>query len=185
MVKRNLKPQKKEQKVEVNDSIKSTANELVTVPYLPPKPSPIKKEIKEANKGLDAPERLSRILKDPSCIILSVSKICKLADISRPTYYNLFKDTDFVRKVEQEAQELLLRNDLPVLHNITEKAKNPETKSHHWAQMFMKMRGRLSDQPVKPAQIKVVFNVNRPPEIKTINNEPLTIEVSRSTDEED
>src|SRR5574341_1303252 len=49
------------------------------------------------------------------------------------------------------------------LHNVLEKAKDPGVKAHHWAQMALRMMGRLDAASQKPAQINVVFtNVVRP-----------------------
>lgn len=106
---------------------------------------------------------LLSVLADPTVLQLDITKICKLAGISRPTYYAAFKNENFRKALEEQTQIVLKRSELPVVHNVLEKAKDPTVKAHHWAQMALRMMGRLDAASQKPAQINVVFtNVIRP-----------------------
>ncbi len=108
-------------------------------------------------------ENLLKVLADPAVLALDISKICKVAEISRPTYYAAFKNQNFIKALEAQTQIVLKEAELPVIHNVLGKAKDPEVKSHHWAQMALKMMGRLKESASKPALINVVFtNVERP-----------------------
>jgi hypothetical protein len=124
---------------------------------VPAAPVPIK-----LTKLTKAQLALLDTLADPRVISLDVTQICKLANITRATYYNAFKDSDFLVALEQSMQELLIRNESHVLHNVINKAKDPAEKNQHWAHMVLKMRGRLEEKQNKPAQITVNFNVKRP-----------------------
>jgi hypothetical protein len=113
------------------------------------------------NKLTKAQESLLETLRDPACQFLDVSKICKLANITRATYYNAFKDQNFLRAYDSEMQAYRSMNEFQIMHTVVQRAK--EGKNHHFTQMFLKMQGRLDEKASKPAQINVVFNVERPP----------------------
>src|SRR5574341_516280 len=125
------------------------------------KPSPSGTNVPEVkNDKLPLSEKegaLLNVLADPSVLQLDITKICKLAGISRPTYYAAFKNESFRKALEEQTQIVLKRSELPVVHNVVEKAKDPGVKAHHWAQMALRMMGRLDAASQKPAQINVVF----------------------------
>lgn len=110
-----------------------------------------------------AQEDLLDVLRDSRVIGLDVEQICKLARITRPTYYAAFRDQNFLTALENEVQTMLTAAEPQVVQNIVQKAKDPSVKSHHWALMVEKMRGRLEEKNHKPAQITVNFGgLNRP-----------------------
>lgn len=105
------------------------------------------------------------VLQDPRVVDLDVTQICKLANITRATYYSAFKDKDFLATLETMVQELLVRNEPAIIHNVIAKAKDPGQKNQHWAAMVLKMRGRLEEKSQRPAQVIVHFgNIVRPVE---------------------
>ncbi len=110
-----------------------------------------------------AQQDLLDVLKDDRVINLDVEQICKLARITRPTYYAAFRDQTFLAALENAVQTMLTAAEPQVVLNIVKKAKDPNTKSHHWALMVEKMKGRLDEKSQKPAQITVNFgNLARP-----------------------
>jgi len=98
---------------------------------------------------------LMEVLREPKNASHDVDELCKLAGISRATYYNAFKDDNFVRALEIEMTEYRNRADFAVMHNLVEQAKT--TKNHHMIMMFEKLQGRLKEGGDKPAQIILVF----------------------------
>lgn len=107
-----------------------------------------------------AQEQLLETLRDPAVVGLSVAKICKLANITKGTYYAAFNNDQFVQTLEVELQKYRRANEFPVMHNVVKNAT--EGKNFHWAQMFLQMQGRLHQGQSKPAIIQVNFNVERP-----------------------
>ncbi len=110
-----------------------------------------------------AQQDLLDVLADSRVINLDVEQICKLANITKPTYYAAFRDQAFLAALENTVQTMLIAAEPQVVQNIVMKAKDPATKSHHWALMVEKMRGRMDEKNQKPAQITVNFgNLTRP-----------------------
>ena len=132
---------------------KSPAQEQALVPSVQA-PTIIKVKLSKAQ------ENLLDILRDPACQILDVTKICKLANVTRATYYNAFKDENFLKAYEAEMQMYRNMNEFQILHGLVEKAKNG--KNHNYMHMFFKMQGRLGEQTNKPAIVQVNFNMKRP-----------------------
>jgi hypothetical protein len=119
-----------------------------------------KASVTKISKLTKAQEALISVLQRPESAMLTVDDICKLSSITRATYYNCFRNDNFVRALEMEYQAYRNSQEFAILHTNIEKAK--EGKSHHWAKMFWEMQGRLSAANRKPAQIIVNFNVQRP-----------------------
>jgi len=109
-----------------------------------------------------AEKALLDVLKDPNTWPLSVAKISTLAGISRQTYYNAFASDDFKKAYDNVIERIMKQHELPVIMNVLQKGEDPDQKSHHWAQMSLKMMGRLEEKGNRPTQINVVFNVRRP-----------------------
>jgi hypothetical protein len=109
-------------------------------------------------KLTEAQERLLEVLRDKKSLKMTVSQICNKANISRGTYYNSLEDQSFLTALESAIQSYLRGAEFSVLHNIINKATDPETQSHHWALMVMKLRGRLEAEARQPAQVQVIFN---------------------------
>ncbi len=105
-------------------------------------------------------EQLLEVLRDPACQVLDISKICKLANVTRATYYNAFRDENFKKVYEEEMQIYRDMNEFQMLHVLVEKGK--EGKNHNYQHMFWKMQNRLGEQTSKPALVQVNFNVKRP-----------------------
>lgn len=116
---------------------------------------------------------LLETLQDPRVVELDVTQICKLANITRGTYYASFKDKDFLTALEATVQEILVRNEPAVIHNVISKAKDPSQKNQHWAQMVLKMRGRMEEKSAKPAQVVVNFTGVIRPVIKVSEDQKV------------
>ncbi len=117
-------------------------------------------------------ERLLDTLRDPACQLLDVTKLCKLASITRQTYYDAFKNENFLKALEAELQTYRSMNEFQVMHNVVRQAVTG--KNHHFAQMFLKMQGRLEERTSKPAVVQVNFNVQRPPKVVEVKKEDGT-----------
>lgn len=91
-----------------------------------------------------------------------MEEVIKLADISRATYYNAFKDSNFIAALETAMSEYRYQNDFAVMHNLAQQAKM--TKNHNLIALYQKLQGRLKEGGEKPAQIVLVFGegVRRP-----------------------
>jgi hypothetical protein len=117
------------------------------------------KQLKPLSK---AQNDLLEVLKDPKHALLPVDELIKLAEISRATYYNAFKDNNFVMTLESEMAELRSRNDFAVMHNLVEQAKT--SSNHNLLALYQRLQGRLKEGGEKPAQIILVFGegIQRP-----------------------
>ena len=66
-------------------------------------------EVVAVQNGLsDAAIRLLEVITRPECRTMTITKICEIADISRTTYYSLFKDDSFKAAYTQLCQVMLL-----------------------------------------------------------------------------
>ena len=120
------------------------------------------KEIVPAGKLTNGQIALLDTLRDPAVILLDVTKICKLAGISKGTYYSAFKSETFLAALRTLKHEVFNAEELPVIHQLAKRAKGDDSQSHHYMKMFLQATGNLESEASKPAQIVVVFAVDRP-----------------------
>ena len=111
------------------------------------------------------------MLREPRHASLSPDEIIKLADISRASYYNFFKDENFIATLETEMSELRYRNDFAVMHHLIEEAKT--SKNHNMIALYERLQGRLKEGGERPAQVVIVFGegIKRPPIV--VNGEKI------------
>jgi hypothetical protein len=102
------------------------------------------------------------VLKDPAHASLKHEEVIKLANISKATYYNAFKDSNFIAILETEMSELRSRNDFAVMHNLVAQART--SSNHNLLALYQRLQGRLKEGGDKPAQIVLVFGegIKRP-----------------------
>lgn len=160
-----------------NGEDKAVTTELVRSPQAADAPAV------QLTKLTKAQLALIETLQDPRVMGLDVTQICKLANITRGTYYAAFKDKDFLTALEAAMQELLVSNEPAILHNVISKAKDPSQKNQHWAQMVLKMRGRLEEKSQKPAQVVVNFQGVIRPIIKVDSTEKVIDVVAEDIEE--
>jgi len=70
-----------------------------------------------------AQERLLEIVLDPSNRMKSVKEICDLADVSRQTYYDAYRDENFVEYALLEAKKVAARYAVQVMGAFVNEAK--------------------------------------------------------------
>lgn len=96
------------------------------------------------------------MLREPRHAELQVDEICKLSNVAKATYYNAFKDQNFLAHLEAEMSAYRSANDFAVMHNLAEQAKT--TKNHNMIALYQRLQNRLKEGGEKPAQIILVFN---------------------------
>ena len=118
-----------------------------------------------------AQEDLLAVLAEPKHAGLPIEELIKLADISRATYYNAFRDQNFIATLESRMSEYRHANDFAVMHNLVEQAKT--TKNHHMIAMFERLQGRLKEGGEKPAQIVLIFGEGLKRPTIAVNHEKI------------
>jgi len=124
---------------------------------------PAKRDERKDLQLTSAQERLLDVLRDvKKSVNLDVTEICKLASISRGTYYESFKDEDFLKALEVELSAYRASRDFAVMATIADRAV--EGKNAHWAQLFEKLQNRLQEGGTRPAHVVVVIgnSIERP-----------------------
>jgi hypothetical protein len=124
---------------------------------------PAKRDERKDLQLTSAQERLLDVLRDvKKSVQLDVTEICKLANVARGTYYEAFKDENFLKALEVELAAYRASRDFAVMHTIAEKAI--EGKNSHWAQLFERLQNRLQEGGTKPAHVVVIIgnNIERP-----------------------
>ncbi len=81
---------------------------------------------------------LLEMLMNPDNLKKSVTDICVMAEISRKTYYNDFKDPIFLKALEKARENLLSSAVLPVIHKMKEAALG---KSFNDRKLLLEMAG--------------------------------------------
>lgn len=121
------------------------------------------------------------VLRDPAHAALSVDDLIKIANISRATYYNAFRDSNFIAHLESEMAAYRSANDFSVMHNLAQHAKTGN--SDRMISMYQRLQGRLKEGGDKPAQIILIFgdgNIERP-KFDLLSNKIIEGEVIKDT----
>ena len=79
------------------------------------------------NDLTDAGIKLLEVVTRPECRTMSITKQCELADISRTTYYALFKDDNFKRAYTELCQTMLLSGAAPASQALNAQAAMGDT----------------------------------------------------------
>jgi hypothetical protein len=75
----------------------------------------------------DAGLRLLEVVTRPECRTMTITKQCELADISRGTYYNLFRDPGFKAAYTELCQTMLLSGAAPASMALNAQAAMGDT----------------------------------------------------------
>lgn len=75
----------------------------------------------------DAGLRLLEVVTRPECRTMTITKQCELADISRGTYYNLFRDPGFKAAYTELCQTMLLAGAAPASMALNAQAAMGDT----------------------------------------------------------
>jgi hypothetical protein len=62
-----------------------------------------------------AEAKLLEVLSNPENRFKNISDICKIAEISRPTYYSAFEKPGFLREQRKRAQQMFKQYEMPVI----------------------------------------------------------------------
>lgn len=79
------------------------------------------------NELTEAGIRLLEVVTRPECRTMTITKQCELANISRGTYYTLFKDDKFKTAYVELCQTMLLSGAAPASQALIEQASNGDT----------------------------------------------------------
>lgn len=85
-----------------------------------------------------AGERLLNVLVDPVARTMSITGICKTADIARGTYYNLFGTQSFVAAYMASCKMLCITAAMPTVHSVANQAMLGDMQA---AKMVLEMTG--------------------------------------------
>lgn len=135
---------------------------------------PVKQERQvELRKLTSAQERLIEVLREPKYKELGIEDLCKQAAITRPTYYNAFRDSNFIAHLESEMAAFRSASDFAVMHNLVEQART--SKNERLIALYQRLQGRLREGGERPAQIVLVFGggVERPKEMRVVEGEVI------------
>lgn len=83
-------------------------------------------------------KRLLEVLTEPENRMKSVTEQCQIAEISRDSYYRLFRLDNFVEAYYESCKLACLSAALPVMHTVAEKAKKGDMAA---AAMVLEMSG--------------------------------------------
>ena len=104
--------------------------------------------------------RLLDALKTSDVTEDSVSEICRRAHISRQSYYQFFKRSEFRKAVKELVGNMLYESLVPVTKKLREKAM--EFKDHHPARMLYEMTGLMNPNATQATQINLSLGFARP-----------------------
>ena len=85
-----------------------------------------------------AGERLLDVMIDPVARTMSITDICKTADITRGTYYNLFRDDRFVQAYMAACKTACITAAMPTMQSVAGRAIAGDMQA---AQMILQMTG--------------------------------------------
>ena len=100
----------------------------------------------------DAENKLMEVLLNPDNREKTITDICKVANISRYTYYASFKKPEFKRAYEQNCKELLEESLAPVINAFIKEAKKG---SYYHGKTILEMAGMHTDKLSVSADVKV------------------------------
>lgn len=104
--------------------------------------------------GLNASQRkLLEVLLNPENFTLSITDICKEADISRPTYYKHMQDERFIEIYNEVSVDMLKAHIPNILNATVEYAK--EKNGHQDRKMLLTMTGLYADKLETKADVKL------------------------------
>ncbi len=86
----------------------------------------------------EAGRRLLDVVIDPNARTMSITDICKVADISRTTYYTLFKDQAWVSAYMDACKTACITAAMPTVQTVAGKAIAGDMAA---AQMILSMTG--------------------------------------------
>lgn len=79
------------------------------------------------NDLTDAAIRLLEVVTRPECRTMNITKQCEIANISRTTYYALFKDENFKKAYTELCQTMLLSGAAPASQALNAQAAMGDT----------------------------------------------------------
>ena len=111
----------------------------------------------EEKKLSNGQERLLTVMINPENVFKTVTEVCKLADISRTSYYKIMAKPKFVKRLEQEGYNIVKSALLPVVNTFKKEAING---SYKHGEAILKMGGMLEDKTRIEHSGKMINDVN-------------------------
>ncbi len=139
-----------------------------------------KKLIKSTNPDIepinDVELRLIRVLADPANHGKTIAEKCKIAGLTRDSYYRYIKRPSFLRKLNDAVLTVLRENSPEILDAAIQVAKRPDYKGHADRKMLLEMLNLYT-----PKSINAQVTIDREYSIEEIDAriEELVREIKR------
>ena len=111
----------------------------------------------------EAGQRLLEAIAEPESRTLTVTDICRRADISRTTYYTLFREQAFIQAYLEACKITAIAAAMPTMQTVAGKAIAGDIQA---AQMILNMTGL--HQPT--AQVNINQTIEAGPSLKELLN---------------